>query len=150
MYGNLVFVFVRCWGGAMFFLALGAIPAAFLVPGNWPAEWMVGIWLGLAVPIALYYAWRHWNRQQHNLFAVDAYGIEYLNFPKKLKRIPWNEVRVIRDTHDPDDDDGSGELVFATAQGKFTIGEGWAGGIQAAVGKYFKVTLRESRRKRPA
>ena len=87
-YGNLVFVAIRSWGVAMFCLMIGAIPAGFLMAMLGPklsdqgVAWMIGVWLGLSVPIAIYYTWRYWNRVRVNRFAVDGNGIEYLNFPQ--------------------------------------------------------------------
>ncbi|HSH90091.1 MAG TPA: hypothetical protein VK996_08885 [Ramlibacter sp.] len=152
--GNFVFVLIRSWGVAVFCLMIAGIPAGFLMAtarpklGDRGVAWMVGLWLGVSVPIAMYYAWRYWNRVTFNRFIVDGSGIEYLNFPQPAKRIPWSEIRVIRDTADPDDDDTSSELIFETARGKFEIAEGWQPGIQAAVEKYFRVTKRESKKAR--
>jgi len=155
-YANLVFVLIRSWGVAFFGLMIGAIPAWILLwlvtkpfrailgtsIDKWVSDWGIGLWLGLSVPIAIYFAWLRWQQLQLNRFSVDAQGIEYLWYPRKLKRIPWSEVQRIRDTEDPEDSASSCELIFETAQGKFKIqSEFWPlGGIYAAVQRHYKVT----------
>jgi hypothetical protein len=155
MWANLGFGVVKNWGVAMFALMVGVIPLGILLymfrgplelltgssPGDWGTEWMVGLYLGSSVPIGLYCTWVRWKRLQLNRLVVDANGIEYLWYPRKLRRVPWSQVTRVRDPYIPEDE-GPTELIFETAGGKFTLdGEFWPlGAIEAAVARHFKIT----------
>jgi hypothetical protein len=155
MWANLVFGVFKNWGVAMFALMVGVIPLGILIyvfrgplefltgssPADWDAGWMAGLYVGSSVPIGLYCTWVRWKRLQLNRLVVDADGIEYLWYPRRLRRVPWSQITRVRDPYIPEDE-GPCDLIFETTHGKLVLdGEFWElGAIEAAVARHFEIT----------
>lgn len=151
---NLVFCFVRCWGAAMFFLILAAVPAWLVFIGTARSiglsdtvrrcveEAAVAVWPALSVPIAAGLTVLRWKRVNHNMLAVGPAGLEYRHYPSPVMRLDWADVRAVRDTSIPDDDTVPFQLVIETREKRIVLDpEDWpVRDIASAIEPLFAIT----------